>query len=334
MKTFELHRRVIRTAILCIAIASSILTAQAQDKSTTRQKPEPASGEARSPAYDLEIKDGDVVSGGPHARKATASLANVVDTVRDRYPDANIVIAPGLGNMSISDLKLRTSSISEELEAIRVASGGKFEWSGAPGHIDPATGLPTGSSNNKGLFTLREPTAPENQRTVEAFNIGGYLQSAREDEEDSTPGNPDQPRYKKKSKEFRDRRADEMLQQLEKIIAETISELHPNTAEWPKFQFHRGANLLVIIGSRDALDVARKVVSALPGLAHLPEPQVSTSENERFRKRYGLIPQNAPGQGQTIGRNPAEIDEFRKRYGLDRPPGSEPAAAPAQKPQP
>src|SRR5882724_4483205 len=237
MKTLELHRRAIRTAILCIAIASSILTAQAQDKSTTRQKPEPASGEARSPAYDLEIKDGDVVSGGPHARKATASLANVIDAVRDRYPNANIVIAPGLANISISDLKLRTSSIFEELEAIRVASGGKFEWSGAPGHLDPRLGLPAGSNeNDKGLFTLREPTAPENQRTVEAFNIGGYLQSAREDEEDSTPGNPDQPRYKKKSKEFRDRRADEMLQQLEKIIAETISELHPNTAEWPKFQ--------------------------------------------------------------------------------------------------
>jgi len=125
-----------------------------------------------------------------------------------------------------------------------------------------------------------------------------------------------------------------MLEQLKMIIMDTISALHSNTAEQPDFQFHRGANLLVIIGSRDAVDVARKVVSALPGQAHLPQPQVSTSENERFRQRYGLMPNNPPGQGETIGRNPAEMDAFRKRYGLDGRPAPEPGAAPAQKPPP
>src|SRR5438552_343603 len=262
MKTFELHQRLMRPIILFVVIACSILPTPAQDKSTTRQKPEPASGESRSPAYDLEVKEGFVVSGGPHARKATASLANVIDAMRDRYPEANIVIAPGLANISISDLKLRTSSISEELEAIRVASGAKFEWSGGPGNVavDPTTGLPIVSgSNNKGLFTLREPTAPENQRVVEAFNIGPYLQSVRENEEDSTPDKPGHPSDKKESKEFRDRRANEMIEQLKMIIHDTISALHPDTGEQPKFQFHRGANLLVIIGSRDAVDVARKV---------------------------------------------------------------------------
>ena len=344
MKTFELHQRLMRPIILFVVIACSILPTPAQDKSTTRQKPEPASGESRSPAYDLEVKEGFVVSGGPHARKATASLANVIDAVRDRYPNANVVIAPGLANMSISDLKLRTSSISEELEAIRVASGGKFEWSGAPGHLDPRTGLPAGSDeNDKGLFTLREPTSPESQRVVEAFNIGGYLQSAREDEEDATPGNPDQPRYKKKSKEFRDRRANEMLEQLKMIILDTISALHPATDGEPNFQFHRGANLLVIIGSRDALDVARKVVNALPGQSSLPQPQMSGGpseqdmdaiQRERFRRRYGLTPKNAPGQAEPIAPNPTE-EQFRRRYGLDpRPAGSEPGTVPAQKPQP
>src|SRR5438552_1379970 len=268
MKTFELHQRLMRPIILFVVIACSILPTPAQDKSTTRQKPEPASGESRSPAYDLEVKEGFVVSGGPHARKATASLANVIDAMRDRYPEANIVIAPGLANISISDLKLRTSSISEELEAIRVASGAKFEWSGGPGNVavDPTTGLPTISgSDNKGLFTLREPTAPENQRIVEAFNIALYLHSARPDDEDSTPDKPGQPGYKRETKEFRDRRANERLDQLKMIILETISALHPNSAEQPTFQFHYGANLLVLIGSRDAVDVARKVVNALRG---------------------------------------------------------------------
>src|SRR5258708_4486226 len=120
MKTFELRQRLLRPTILFIVIACSILPTKAQEKSTTRQRSEPASAESRSQAYDLEVKEGAVVSGGTHVKKATASLANVIDAVRDRYPEANIVIAPGLANISISDLKLRTSSISEELEAIRV----------------------------------------------------------------------------------------------------------------------------------------------------------------------------------------------------------------------
>jgi hypothetical protein len=240
----------------------------------------------------------------------------------------NIVIAPGLANISVSDLKLRTSSISEELEAIRVASGGKFEWSGGPGNnaIDPTTGMPTISgSNNKGLFTLREPTAPENQRIVEAFNIALYLHSARPDEEDPTPDKPGQPGYKKESKEFRDRRANERLEQLKRIILETISALHPNTAEQPTFQFHHGANLLVLIGSREAIDVARKVVSALGGQAGILQPEITgsseagmaASEREAWMQRYGLNPNSAN-------------DAFRKRYGL----GPQPGAAPPQKPQP
>jgi len=282
-----------------------------------------------------------VVSGGSHARKATASLANVIDAVRDRYSEVNIVIAPGLGNLPISDLKLRTSSISEELEAIRVASGGKFECSGGSGNgaVDPTTGLPIVSGfKNQGLFTLREPTAPENQRVVEAFNIGPYLQSAGEDEENSTPDKPGHLGDKKESKELRDRRSNERLEQLKKIILETISALHPNSTEQPNFQFHHGANLLVIIGSRDTLDVSRKVVNAMPGQSLLaiapsgpPETGISAAERERFLQRYGIMPNKSPGQGQM---NPELQEQFRRRYGLDRPPGPQPGTAPAQKPQP
>src|SRR6266404_90466 len=98
MKTFELRQRLLRPTILFIAIAFSILPTQAQEKSTTRERPEPASAQSRSQAYDLEVKEGVVVSSGDHTRKMTASLANVIDAVRDRYPEANIVIAPGLAN--------------------------------------------------------------------------------------------------------------------------------------------------------------------------------------------------------------------------------------------
>src|SRR2546426_2529081 len=157
MKTFESSRRLVPVAILFLAMATSILIAQPPDKSAGSQRADQfrVQGSGQQ-AYHLEVKDGVLVRGGSNQTNVPASLANVIDAVRDRYPEANIVIAPGLANMSISDLKLRTGNISEELEAIRVASGGKFECSGGPGNVvvDPTTGLPTGSgSNNKGLFT-------------------------------------------------------------------------------------------------------------------------------------------------------------------------------------
>src|SRR5437016_1005463 len=142
-------------------------------------------------AYDLEIVDGVLTQSG---REAT--LDNVIDALRERYSKANIVLSPGLKKVQILDLKLRTGSIWEELEAIRVASGGKFEWlgpnspvfsgertpnnpnnmspsafagsasPGASGAVDPATGLPLSSSDlNAGLFILRE-RSEENERVV------------------------------------------------------------------------------------------------------------------------------------------------------------------------
>src|SRR5207253_2133873 len=102
-------------------------------------------------------------------------------------------------------------------------------------------------------------------------------------------------------------RAQESLAQIQHIIAETMSALHPGNDEVPKFQFHPGASILVVIGSREAVDVARKVVNALPG------------------QRYGLTPDSmAPNAGQAD-------EQFRRRYGLDRPPIK---PAPDPKPQP
>src|ERR1041385_3739402 len=210
MKIIELHRSLIRL-VLILAMLFLVLAAFAQNKSAGQQRHEPDSFDARSQKYDLEVKEGVIISGSANSKSTSASLANVIDAVRNRYPDANIAISPGLGNIPVSDLKLRTSSLPEELEAIRVASGGKFEWSGGSAQIDPATGLPNGSpSSNKGLFTLREPTAPENQRVVEAFNIGPYLQSWREDEPDTTVDKAGRQNDKTESKELRDSQTNEM----------------------------------------------------------------------------------------------------------------------------
>jgi hypothetical protein len=262
---------------------------------------------AKPAGYDLAIsKEVFVWAGG----KLEPTLGNVVDALREVYPSANLVMAPGLPTLRISDLKLRAGNLWEYLEAIRVASGAKFDWMGpgspgpnlppglsAPG-VDPTTGQPipaVPTESNTGLFILREPMpTEETTRTVEAFNIGSYLQWLRD---------------KQDPKEAQDRREQEVaksLDELEQIVRVTLESLKQGSVvEMPSFRFHRGANLLIIVGTRNAVEVARKVVTALPQPSGSPGAETS---------RMG-------GAGLP-GMSPEVTDAFRKRYGL--PPAPEP----------
>jgi hypothetical protein len=315
MKIIESGKKASVMATLVIVLASSLLTLPGQETKASRQTAEP-SAETSSRGYDFEINNGLLTRGGSTSGKPEATLGNVIDAVRQRYPDANIVMSPGLARVRVSDLKLRARSIWEELEAIRVASGGRFEWSGPAspvfgrmGSPDPSKFAaesalePAGLPRNNGLFTLREAVTPERERSIEAFNIGPYLQHAE------TQDGP----------EIREKR----LAEVEMMIVETIGALHDEEAEKPRFQFHAGANLLVVIGSHEAVAVARKIVNALPGQANFPgaentdmvgEPMSPVEMNNALRRRYGMS-SHSP-----------ETEAFRKRYGLDRtpPPAGQP----------
>ena len=76
--------------------------------------------DTRPPGYDLQIIDGQLIR--PQG-KVEATLANVVDALRDQYAEANIILSPGLSKLKVGDLKLRAGKLSDELEAVRVASG-------------------------------------------------------------------------------------------------------------------------------------------------------------------------------------------------------------------
>jgi hypothetical protein len=312
MKTHALPLPRLTAISLAAVLACLPQVVGAEDQPTARPKTTSVSAESAPPGYDLEIIDGKQV-GASKARGLEATLGNVVDALRDRYPKANIVMAPGLAKLKISDLKLRAGRLADELEAVRVASGAKFDWMG-PGFagpnippmqgIDPTTGLPTATNpteSNTGLFVLREPApTPETARTVEAFNIDPYLRWLRENQD---------------ANETKGRREEEVvkrLDELEQMVARTLSSLKPGSAvEMPTFQFHRGANLLIVVGTTDAVDVARKVVNALPGQADfggggggryggIGGPGMSPEAQEAFRQRYGLAPR--PG---SLGLAPA-----------------------------
>jgi hypothetical protein len=53
-----------------------------------------------------------------------------------------------------------------------------------------------------------------------------------------------------------------VIEQIEQAVTATLQLL--NTPELqPQMQFHPGTNLLIVVGSEEAIDVARKVVAAL-----------------------------------------------------------------------
>jgi hypothetical protein len=248
----------------------------------------------------LQILDGQLVR---PTGNVEGNLGNVIDALRDEYPEANIVMSPGLAKVKVGDLKLRAGRLTEELEAVRVASGEKFDLQ-TPGeavrHIDPTTGLPIGSTNSPyaGLFVLREAQSPSQpQRMVEAFNVGPYLEWLGRRPPGERKGSPEQ----------------EGLDELQQMISQTVVDLkgeeHPdNQVRW---RYHRGATLLVIIGSPDSVEIARKIVNALPG----------------------MFPAQAQANANRTAQQRAAEDAFRARYGLaPRDPSAAQPGAPAQAP--
>jgi len=285
-------------------------------------KPAPAAADSEPAGYALEIENGKLVRNSGDGRNREATLDNVLDVLRDNYTHANIVMAPGLAKVKIADLKLRALQLPEELEAVRVASGYKFEWHG-PGDnlvaggvqlgsesaaVNPATGLPVSpgeaaSQFNAGLFVLREPVpTTENSRMVEVFNLSPYLERLHKNDSDVATH----------------------LNQIEGIIGETLKGLDQgDSAHSPTYQFHSGANLLVVIGTKEEIDVTRKVVRALLGEPDFEGAQpggIYTSGNFDprnqamfdFKKRSEALKQQSDAFQKAIeaGRSTGKSDPF------------------------
>ncbi|HTH48778.1 MAG TPA: hypothetical protein VMB21_14795 [Candidatus Limnocylindria bacterium] len=221
----------------------------------------PTAGVAASGAsvYELEITDGLLLRDGARQK---ATLKAVVDLLRELHPEANFVTAAGLDKIPVADLKLRASTVEDQLEAIRIASGSQFVWRGGnSGTIDPSTGLPvsSGSKANPSLYVLDKSSAAPVTLQVEAFNISQYVDSLF----------PNEPR------ENREKLIQAQLDRIQILIRDTYVEYlslnqnlngprpEPNVA--PSIRFHPGANVAVIMGDPVAVAVAAKVIGALPG---------------------------------------------------------------------
>ncbi len=242
----------------------------------------------------LEITNGKFTYDG---KERPATMANIADAVREMYPGSNFALAPGVQKLTIEDLKLRTPRVDEVLEALRVASGNQFTWRyGRSEAIDPATGLPANSADNS-LIVLEPDRATSQEeaprRMVEVFNLRPFLQQL-------STTKPD------------DKEVAKTLEELRSIIERTSTVLSEGKSrdramyEYD-FQYHPGARLLVVVGSPELVEVARKVINAVNGTA--------------VPGGYGVAPAGAGTDSETM-------DAFRRRYGLG-PVHRAPAPAPS-----
>ena len=261
-------------------------------------KAPPAAAPNSSPVseYELEITDGLLLRDG--ARKK-ATLKAVVDLLRELHPEANFVVASGLETTGIADLKLRGSTVDDQLEAIRMASGSQFVWRGGnSGAIDPNTGLPvsSGGKANPSLYVLDIAAAARPALQVEAFNISGYIDSLFTNE---TP-------------ETRAKLIDDQLKQIEVMVHETLDEYRALNRDIagsqskllrpPAIRFHRGANLAIIMGDPESVAVAAKVIGALPGAQRsVASDDPGGRPGDPFRGEAGLSGSGGGGGGGGFG---------------------------------
>jgi hypothetical protein len=270
MKTRAGIRYFLTAASLAAALAMQMSNSFGQD--TKADAKAQATAKAAMRGYDLVISDGVLFE--TNGERSTAEIPAVMDVLRKRYPDANIVIAPELSQVNVADLKLHAHDLPEMLEAVRVASGNKFDWSGPnssrPGAIDPATGLPLAGAQadlSSGLFTLRpvEQTVEQAkgaERVVEAFNIGPFLEHKISEARSRQPEiNRDE--LQRFSMAITDREVHDLQENIVSTVASFKQTDEGSVRTTLKFQYHSGASLLVAIGPRADVEVARKMMGAL-----------------------------------------------------------------------
>ena len=250
-------------AVLALGLVVIPLTTDlnAEDKSQPAAAPTPTA-EAAAPHYDLEIVNGRLLLNPAvskqfrNAAAVPATLASVVDVLRLMHEGANIVLSPNLAEITISDLKVRGLNLDDELEALRVACGDRFLWthgapSPRPAAIDPSTGIPVASPPPGDFYSLvpnRDAAPAPGGSNLEVFNLGPLHKQEKD--------------------------ADVAIAQLTDIIRDAIKLGNPDqsgSGETMHFRFYPGAQLLIVTGGPDVLEIARKVVHAATG-EMVPEP--------------------------------------------------------------
>jgi len=205
-----------------------------------------------------------------------------MDYLKKKNLPFDIILGPGVADVRISDLVMHSPEYEEwfVLNAIGASVGDDVETS-------RDSGMP--------MMKLRQS---QQVRQTQVFNLTNYL-------------NPDG--------KADDKSVHEKLSSLIDVIQKTLSDLDHNTPPnlQPNFQFHEGANLLVVIGPTDAIDVANQVVNALQ-----PPDGNPSNQLQPFRLRFGTNdaetdPAAATAWMQSLpGVDPDSIKKYQEALNL------------------
>jgi hypothetical protein len=234
-------------------------------------------------------------------KPAPATLRNLVPIVQRHYPASNITMI-GVDDIVVGDLVLQWAPKAPEphaplrppplflvMRALSEASGRRFRVSDP---TDPLTFLLLKSDDPGSLGPRVADVVYIGRLLSHGINKAGIENSLNELQ---TRMSVLDERYGEKSQEkerlsdlttamnqekehlsdemavlkkqlaqanFSDEEIDKLLAQISEVVTEALTKLQPD-AKPPEFQFHRGTNLLVVIGSQSAVDITRKVVAAL-----------------------------------------------------------------------
>jgi hypothetical protein len=192
---------------------------------------------------DLDIVQGKM---SPEGKEMEATLENIAQLWRNRL-GINVALSPGAAKIRIDDLKLRSATLNEALQALTVAGNSQFVFQvkkPEPG-VDPTTGE---VKNEAGRSLVLFQARSQPKQSVEVFNLTPYFRFA-------SITTPDQ--------------INEALQHILMTSEETVDDLRisnqdaPDYYTMPRIKFHKGSNLLVVTGTSEAINVVQKIVNAL-----------------------------------------------------------------------
>ncbi len=189
---------------------------------------------------------------------APATMGHAVKALRALYPNATFAIDPRVAEVPVTDLIIRADDPMTDLEALHTACGGRFSIVHRP-NIASASGVAEQNPLYSIVYNNATDVKPSTgeDRQIECFSLSGYLHKEKALDEANTNsglgGGMMGPNNTSRA-----------VSGLQEIIQKSIADFDPSISQ-PHFQFYSDADMLIVIGSGTGIDIAAKVIRALPG---------------------------------------------------------------------
>jgi len=267
MKKPNMFRVLVTTTSLAVfALGSSPAIGQ----QTTVAAPQGGAVAVATPelAEHLKVENGKVwvKSGAAWVDRGEDNMGWAVKALREIYPNATFAIDPRVADVLVTDVIVRSDDPMTDLEALRTSCGGRFSIVHEPNFASAS-----GAAEQNPLYSIVANSATETKpsagddRQIECFNLTRYLEREKvlnKDETNSNKGTGGFPGAMFGG--VAATHVEQAVARLQEIIQKSISDFDPSISR-PHFQFYADAQMLIVIGPERAIDVAAKVIQALPG---------------------------------------------------------------------